>query len=434
MREAIVEPVVALDDDPTGAQTLTGIHVLLDWSPRRVAAALDGRRAVHLLTNVRALRPAAVAPVVRSGAAAAVEGAPAAHVLLRGDSTLRGHVGEELAGLRAVVDPGGAAPVLLVPALPAAGRVTIDGIHLIERDGLRTPLHETEYATDGVFAYRSARLLAWAEERTAGALPAAEGRELHLDELRAGGAEGVAAEIESLCRAGRPAAFAPDAENDADLETIAQGYAIACAAGARALVRCAPAFVGVLSGTAADRLVPAPTGRDVLVVCGSYVPTSTRQLARLTALHPRALVELDALALASDDAAREIRRAASATQALLDTGHLAIVATPRERPPGTETLEAGDRIARGLAAIVAALEPTPAVMIAKGGITSQVTLHEGLGADEAEVVGPVLPGVSHWRAAARRGPVDYLVVPGNVGDDDLLSTLVDLVLAGSSPC
>jgi uncharacterized protein YgbK (DUF1537 family) len=244
----------------------------------------------------------------------------------------------------------------------------------------------------------------------------------------------VASEIEDLCRAGRPAAFAPDAESDADLETIARGYAIACTAGARALVRCAPAFVGVLSGSAAARLVPAPAARDALVVCGSYVPTSTRQLARLAEAHPGALVELDVLALASEDAAEEIRRAAAAVQALLEAGRLAIVATPRERPPGTESLEAGDRIARGLAAIVAALEPYPAVVIAKGGITSHVTLQEGLGADEAEVVGPVLPGVSHWRAAGRCGRVDYLVVPGNVGGDDLLSTLVDLVLGGSRAC
>ena len=42
-----------------------------------------------------------------------------------------------------------------------------------------------------------------------------------------------------------------------------------------------------------------------------------------------------------------------------------------------------------------------------------------------EVIGPVVAGVSLWRA----GDLEYLVVPGNVGDDDLLAELVDLVLA-----
>ena len=65
-----------------------------------------------------------------------------------------------------------------------------------------------------------------------------------------------------------------------------------------------------------------------------------------------------------------------------------------------------------------------------GGITSAVTLQHGLGAGEAEVVGPVLPGVSHWHAIGRRGPLEYLVVPGNVGDDDLLLGLVERLLRG----
>ena len=53
-----------------------------------------------------------------------------------------------------------------------------------------------------------------------------------------------------------------------------------------------------------------------------------------------------------------------------------------------------------------------------------MTLRVGFGVDEADVIGPVLPGVSHWRA----GTLDYLVVPGNVGDDDLLRELVRRLL------
>lgn len=422
MAEAFADAVVALDDDPTGAQTLAGVRVLLAWSPERVAAALAGRRAVHLLTNARALRPEAARAVVSSAASAATAGAPWAHVLLRGDSTLRGHLREELLALRGLVDPSGTAPLLLVPALPASGRITVGGVHLLERDGVRTPLHETEYARDGPFAYADARLLRWAEERTGGLLPAANGRELHLQELRARGAEAVAAAIAELCAAGRPAALAPDAETASDLALIAEGYARAAATGARALVRCAPAFVGVLSGTTAPRLVTPPSAdAGLLVVCGSYVPTTSRQLARLAAEWPGCLVEVDARALASDEPAAEVARAAAAASRLLRTGRLAILATPRDRPADLATLEAGDRIARRLAAAAAAVDPLPPVVVAKGGVTSHVTLRDGLRADEAEVVGPVLSGVSLWRVASG---LDYIVVPGNVGGDDLLVELV----------
>lgn len=434
MSGAIAEPVVALDDDPTGAQTLSGVRVLLAWSDLAVRRALEGRRAVHLVTNARALPAEAAAPVVASAASAAVNGAPGAHVLMRGDSTLRGHVLEELQALRQVVDPSGTAPLLLVPALPSAGRVTVGGIHMVERDGVRVPLHDTEYARDGVFSYSDARLLAWAEERTGGLLRARAGRELHLPELRAGGADRVAEIIAELCARGRPSAFAPDAETIADLELIAAGYAQAAAAGAHALVRCAPAFVGVLSGTTATMLVPAPSGTGgVLVVCGSYVPTTTRQLRLLVEEYPGAFVQADVHALASRGHAQEVQRLAHEASRRIRLGGLAVLATPRDRPARLRTLEAGKRVAAGLAAVVARVEPHPPVIVAKGGITSAVTMREGVGADVADVVGPVLAGVSLWSACWTDGvPLEYLVVPGNVGGDDLLLDLVARILTGSA--
>ena len=75
------------------------------------------------------------------------------------------------------------------------------------------------------------------------------------------------------------------------------------------------------------------------------------------------------------------------------------------------------------------------MIVAKGGVTSAVVLREGIGAHQAEVVGPVVPGVSRWAAKWPDGDaVDYLVVPGNVGDDDLLASLVDALVRGSRTC
>ena len=167
-------------------QTLAGIRVLLAWDdPGRIAGALAGRRSVHLVTNTRALEPDEARTTVAAAARAALGAVPGTRLVLRGDSTLRAHLLEEYLGLCDALDRG-RPPLLLVPALPSAGRVTREGVHLIERGGRVEPLHETEYAGDGVFAYSSARLLEWAEERSGGLFPASEGRELHLDELRRG--------------------------------------------------------------------------------------------------------------------------------------------------------------------------------------------------------------------------------------------------------
>ena len=426
---------VVLDDDPTGVQALAGVRVLLDWDAERVGAALVGRRAVHLVTNSRALPPDRVEPLISHAARVAREAASDARVVLRGDSTLRGHLLEEYLGVRSVVASGRWPVLLLAPALPAAGRITVDGVHLFVRDGVPTPLHETEYANDGVFAYSSARLLDWAEERSAGLFRAGDGAELSLAALRVGGHATVSNTLCELSARGRPAAFAPDAETEDDLALIAAGLAGAETQGCEVIVRCAPAFAGVLAGTTARGPAPLPGGQRVLVVCGSYVPQTTRQLARLRDAYPDAVLEADVGALVDGDHEAEARRLCRRTSELLDRIGLAVVATPRERPGTALTLEAGNRVAAGLAGVVTGVVPHPDVIIAKGGITAAVTLRDGVGAAEAEVVGPVEPGVSRWSARWPGGErLDYLVVPGNVGDDELLARLVAGIVGGSPVC
>jgi uncharacterized protein YgbK (DUF1537 family) len=410
---------VVLDDDPTGAQALAGLQVLLEWSAAAIADALRAAPAVHLLTNTRALEPDAAREAVHDAAAVAVEGAPDARIVLRGDSTLRAHLREEYEGLRDAVWPGRTPPLLLVPALPAAGRVTRDGVHLVVRDGAAMPVGDTEYARDGVFAFRSSDVLTWADERSAGLFPAADGLPFPLAALRApDGPQTLARRLAELVDRGRPCACVPDVESDADVELVADAVRTAPA---DVVVRCAPPLAGALAGSTARALAPMPHVGRVLLVCGSYVPGTTRQLAALREVVVEdAFVEVDVLALAGAEPALEVDRAAALAGALLDDVGVAILTTPRERPDGTRTIEAGARIADGLAAAAAAVEPRPDVVVAKGGITSAVTAR-AFGADSAFVVGPLLPGVSLWRLSS---DIDYVVVPGNVGDDDLLACLI----------
>jgi uncharacterized protein YgbK (DUF1537 family) len=303
-------------------------------------------------------------------------------------------------------------------------------VHLIEAGGRRVPLDETEYARDGVFAYMSARLVDWAEERSRGFFKAADGAEVPLEVLRSEhGPERLADTLARLAARHVPAVCVPDAELPEDVALVAQGLAYALGDGVAALVRCSPALVGPLAGTAALELAAPPQAHRALIVCGSWVPTTARQVDELLARRPGTLVEVDVEALVGRTPDAEIRRVAARASALLETSPLAVVATPRARSQAAMTLAAGRRLAANLARIVPLVEPAPDVLVAKGGITSAVTLREGLGAAEADVVGPVLPGVSLWRAESAMGlQIPYLVVPGNVGADDLLAELVDLVV------
>jgi uncharacterized protein YgbK (DUF1537 family) len=424
-------PLFVLDDDPTGTQAVRDVPVLLRWRAADVADALALEpAAIHLMTNTRAFPPARAEVLTEEAARAATAAVAAPTLVLRGDSTLRGHVLEEYRAVHRALGGGRPPVLLLVPALPAAGRFTRGGVHWLRRDGRVVALHDTEYARDGGFAYRSARLLEWAQERSDGWFAAKHGVEVGLAALRAHGGDAVAEALTEAWGREVPAVCAPDAETIEDLQLIAAGLRRASEAGTRAIVRCAPAFAGVLSGTLAEGRVAPPPGHDgVLVVCGSYVPGSTRQLEALAASRRLEPIELDPRVLAGpgDTADGAVREAGRAAVAELDRTGLAVVATARARPPGTQSLDSGMRIARNLARVVAAVGPRAGVVVAKGGITSAVTLEVGLGASAAWVAGPLLPGVALWQARCSGREVAYVVVPGNVGGPELLADVVDLI-------
>jgi uncharacterized protein YgbK (DUF1537 family) len=428
-------PLFVVDDDPTGAQGQADVPLLLSWRDGLVEAALDDEPpAVHLLTNSRALDESAAYALVREASEAADAAAPEPRLVLRGDSTLRAHLLPEYAGVRDALYPGTAPPLLLVPALPAAGRVTRDGHHWLVRGGKRVPLEETEFATDGEFAYESSRLLDWAQERSGGYFPAARGIEIDLDRVRSDdGAETVAAALLEAALGQDPAVVVPDAETEADLETIAEGLRRAWLEAPAIVVRCAPTFASVLSGAGATARAPLPVvERGLLVVVGSHVPISSAQLAALETRHPQTTVELDPAVLAGPSAGEEIAQAAERARALLDRGRLAIVATARSVSPETLGPTAGMRVARAVAAVVDRLRDAADVLLSKGGTTSAINVRDGLHAERARIVGPVAAGISLWLVNEDAGEAQrpVIVFPGNVGDAETLADLVDRLLEG----
>ena len=407
---------VVLDDDPTGTQSASGVEVLLTVDPDGIREALRAADSVYVQTNSRAIDEEAAIALVRevrdaARAAAAALGEEVQFVL-RGDSTLRGHVFAETEQF-----VGDGAVIVFCPAFPAGGRTTVDGVHLVRVGDDTLPAHETEYADDPVFPFSSGVLADYVAEKSRRPFVG-----VSLDDVRAGR---VAA---ALLAAPDGAVVVPDAETDADIAAIARGIVAARAGGRPVVVRSAAPLAAQLAGVVSDGLLPAPLVAEpvpTLVACGSHTAGATAQLEQLETRYGPAVVIPTDDAFADPDAAGHAA-ADAARQRLAETG-LALLSTERRRRAEHNTLEHGELVMRALTVAVRALMPEVQAVVAKGGITSAELARTGVGATRAHVRGQVLPGVSVWDLVSAEGEDRlYVVVPGNVGGP---STLVDVVAA-----
>lgn len=441
---------VVLDDDPTGTQSVRDLPVLTSWSEDDLRWAFaTGHRAVYVQTNARSLDPdaarAVMDEVVTAAAAVAAESGDALEIVSRTDSTLRGHFPLDTDVIAQALTGGDLAAstpdaVLLVPAFPDAGRVTVDGMHYVgSPDGTAVPVADTPFADDATFGFRSSDMREWIAEKTAGTVSAAEVVHLPLTTIR----RGAAAVAEVLTTVSRGHYVTADVLVEADMHVIATAVHQRRADGATFLYRVGPPFVRALIAQPAaepltleelgDILGPREPGaaEGGLVVVGSHVPTTTHQLDALRAGGTVKDVEIDVHELLEDDMVAAIEAAVSSAADGLHSGHV-VVSTSRDVITGTDeadSLRIARRVSHALVAVTKRVTETarPRFVIAKGGITSSDVATHGLGIRRALVRGPMLPGiVSLWQSID--GPAKrlaYMVFAGNVGDVGSLRDVVD---------
>jgi uncharacterized protein YgbK (DUF1537 family) len=458
--------LVVLDDDPTGTQSVADLAVLTSWDVADFTWAFAHIRdnqtkpAVYVLTNTRSLDPAEAAArneeIVRNAlaAAASADGLRLGFVS-RSDSTLRGHYPLEPDVIAATVaaETGETTDgVVIVPAFPDAGRVTIGGVHYMrgtgEDAGSLTPVAETEFAKDASFGFASSEMAKYVEEKSQGRFPASDVIVLDLNIIRAGAsaqdptisAKAIADALESATNS---TPIVADIVTENDFRALALGLEEAERRGKKLLYRVGPPFVRGRIGQAIRTALTSeeafagntPSTAGGLIVVGSHVGVTTRQLNDLTAQHSSArTIEIDVEKLIAGtktqgeaEAEAYIGTVVADVVDALRSGDV-IVHTSRLLIK-TDDAAASLKIARTVsAAVVAVVNRTlksfpPRFVIAKGGITSSDVAAHGLEIRHAIVRGPMLPGiVSLWEPVD--GPakgIPYIVFAGNVGDDQSLT-------------
>ncbi|KAK2055340.1 hypothetical protein LY76DRAFT_596144 [Colletotrichum caudatum] len=442
-----VPVLVVLDDDPTGTQTCHNIDVLTVWD----AATLEYEFSLDptgffILTNSRALPSAEakqlILDICQNVKEAAEKSNKAFEIVLRGDSTLRGHLPEEPEAAEEALGKFDA--WVITPFFYQGGRYTIDDVHYVKEDDVLVPASHTPFAQDATFGYKNSNLRKYVLEKCGSRFDDSSFLSVTLDDIRIGGPAGVTKRLLSVAP-GSNTVVIVNAAAESDMHVFVAGLLEAEKKGRRYLYRTGAAFVssrlgitGIPPLTMADLGVSAREGVKQpggLIVAGSYVPKTTAQLKVLRERRGDMLhvIELDVAGLieSAETAERVVTTAAAETASKLAAGEDVLVMTSRELIKGDDalsSLQIGSKVARALVQLVEKIDVRPRYLIAKGGITSSDAATKGLKMKRARILGQAAPGVPLWRCdeeTSRHRGVPYVVFPGNVGSDSTLAEVVE---------
>ncbi|MER8072242.1 four-carbon acid sugar kinase family protein [Streptomyces sp. NPDC094034] len=299
------------------------------------------------------------------------------------DSTLRGHVTAEVSAAWAA---SGRRAVVIAPAFPAEGRVTVEGVQYVRG----VPVHDSDFARDPVHPVGCSDLTA-----------------LFPQAVLAG--PGHAVELPRLIGDGGLIVWSAATDGDLDRLVAAVPYPD------DVLWAGSPGLAAALArryARAAGSTTPIPTpARRPLVVVGSVNPATRRQLTTL-----RSRPDVEGVTVGGDPA--------SAVRTLRGlTAPILTVQSPGER----HTPQTARTLARSLTAVVRALieDRTVDALVVTGGETAAAVLRP-LGATGIDLLDEPEPGVARGTVLGQF-PLPVLIKAGGFGDDALLLRLCRLV-------
>ncbi len=441
--------IIAIDDDPTGSQTVHSCLLLTRWDEATLVDALqDDSPLFFILSNTRSMDAARAAEVTRDicvnlkralDRLRSQAGAINPIVVSRSDSTLRGHYPVETDVITEELGPFDAH--FMVPAFFEAGRFTRDSVHCLMVDGKAVPVHDTEFAEDSVFGFSTAYLPEYVEEKTAGGIKAGDVQRFLLDEVRGDCRDRLRGLGDNAC-------CVVDCETQADLNHFAAQVQETAREGKRFLFRSAASLL-----TALAELPPQPVKAEDMsfyvrdrkpgvILVGSHVAKTSSQLAYLRAHTDVLPVNVDVAQLNPADYAEDLERTAKIADKLIARIHAAhadgksvVIYTSREElrfPDKAQRLAFGERLSVFLMNLVQRLPDTIGFLISKGGITSNDVLSTGLNLKQSRVLGQILTGCSVIRCPAdheRYPNLPVVIFPGNVGDETALAEAYSILAA-----
>ncbi len=343
---------------------------------------------------------------------------PVGLVVKRTDSTLRGNIGAEVeaayAAVRERVPVDTRVRVLFTPAFPGSGRITEDGVQLLNG----VPLEHTELAHDPLYPMTTsavADILAAQSDLAVRHVPVRQITQSMLTAALQAGDEPIV-----LC----------DAGSEQHLADIAEAAAAAHHDDGTVWLSVDPGPTGALLAYALRLRGQAGTRGPLLGVSGSTTGLTRRQLTTVARTGSVHFVDMDAIALVDPRGAHADDVAEQLTAQLTSTGFpdlcvLRLVNTAEQvrELPSQDRATLSGRIARLVVEVIHDLRESqgpqslPSGLYMTGGDLVAGLLDE-LGVHAFEVGGEVVPLAVHGHLSG--GPLDgtpAIAKGGHVGDE-----------------
>ena len=445
--ERIKGKIIVLDDDPTGIQTVHSIPVYTSWDFSTLRQIMkDKYKVIYILTNSRALTSVETQrrhkQLTLDLKQIALEERKKFLLISRSDSTLRGHYPLETKTiydeLKKDEEIDGE---IIIPFFLEGGRFTFNDIHYVKEQNTLVPIGQTEFARDSVFGCKASNLKEWIEEKTSGQYPAGQVISISLKMLREKDIKGI---LHKLLKIKSFNKLIVNAVDYTDLKVFLIALSESINRGKNFLFRTAASFVQVIGGFNPKPLLTEetlyPKGKPStpgIIVIGSYVQKTTRQMIKLAELSNLIWIEWDvSQAKTQKHLNLEVERVTSEVRKGFNFENDVCIYTSREYYRNNSQNENNDkylifsaRISEGLVKVVQALKIRPSFLVAKGGITSSDIGVKGLNVKRAMVMGQIQPGIPVWELGpeSRFPALPYIIFPGNVGSDDTLKKVVEIL-------
>ena len=432
--------IIIIDDDPTGSQTVNDCNLILRWDYETLLKGLkDSSNLLFILANTRSLSKedvkirlkeicSALREIINNSSFAEEDFV----FISRGDSTLRGHNFVEPDIINELLGPFDA--TFYIPAFIEGNRTTVNGNHFVDN----IPINETIFSKDKIFGFNTSNIKELICEQSNYQLDFNNIENIFIKDFEAletNQPSKLFMQIEKLKNNKKVIVDIMDYSQLDKFSSIVRSLLKK----KKFLFRSAASFISSLSNvkrTQKDHIYFSQLRRKNdngkamkgLIVVGSYVELTTRQLNKVLEISLCKPIEINVFKLYEFFKIGDNLNLNSLKKLIMNAIRQNLI---RESIPvlytSRKTIFPTDKndliqfqlfLSAFIAEIVSAIKNEIGYLISKGGITTNTIISEGLEADSVYLEGQILPGISlvTFNLLKQKGKLPIVTFPGNIGN------------------